>query len=98
MLPRRMLLLCLALFLVCSVAASLAAAAAQFKDLKAEEVKRLIDKKGKALIVDARTREEFAQGRIPGAVNLPPEAISMIDKLLPKDKQTTLVFYCRGIG
>jgi rhodanese-related sulfurtransferase len=74
------------------------AAAQEFKDLKAEEVKKLIDAKAKMLLVDARTRQEYHEGHIPTAVNIPPENVYGIDRLLPKDKSTLLVFYCRGIG
>ncbi|MEW6118306.1 MAG: rhodanese-like domain-containing protein [Nitrospirota bacterium] len=89
----KLIVLAVAVFSVFSFAA-----AQEFKDLRAEEVKKLIDAKAKMLLVDARTRQEYVEGHIPTAANIPPENIYGIDRLLPKDKTTLLVFYCRGIG
>lgn len=47
-----------------------------------------------ALIVDVRTPEEFAQGHVPGAVNLPLQEIAAWADKLPKDKPVYL--YCRS--
>ncbi|WP_337843819.1 rhodanese-like domain-containing protein [Thermus sp.] len=47
-----------------------------------------------ALIVDVRTPMEFAQGHVPGAVNLPVEEVSRWAKDLPKDRPVYL--YCRS--
>ncbi|EDZ61194.1 putative periplasmic rhodanese-like sulfurtransferase [Sulfurimonas gotlandica GD1] len=49
--------------------------------------------KNGAIIVDVRTREEFIQKHIDGAINLPIEAIMKGSINLPKDKE--LVLYCR---
>lgn len=46
------------------------------------------------LIVDVRTPMEFAQGHVPGAVNLPVEEVSRWAKDLPKDRPVYL--YCRS--
>lgn len=51
-----------------------------------------------AVIVDSRSREEFASGHIPGAINL-PLTVARNDRerlplLLPGDKQ--LLVYCEG--
>ena len=48
------------------------------------------------LIVDVRTPEEFAQGHIPGAVNVPNESIGTEPpKELPVKDQLLMV-YCRS--
>src|SRR5690242_1857741 len=45
------------------------------------------------LVVDARTQEAYAQGHIPGAINLPWRKIDSSSTVtLPKDK--VLVTYC----
>src|SRR5579871_2216080 len=49
------------------------------------------------IVVDARSREAYARGHIPGAVSFPhremtPEALAQLDR----DK--TYVVYCDGIG
>ncbi len=52
------------------------------------------------LFIDARTPEEYAAGRIPGAVNIPYEAVfgdmSAVAKDLPKG--ATLIIYCSDIA
>ena len=65
-------------------------------NLTAEEVKKLIDQPGMALIVDARPEEEYKQAHIPTAVNIPPEQFTAIGKHLPQDKSLPIIFYCRG--
>ncbi|MEW5747033.1 MAG: rhodanese-like domain-containing protein [Nitrospirota bacterium] len=74
------------------------AGAQEFKDIRAEEVKKLIDRRAKMVIVDARTRQEYYEGHLPTAINVPPEYSYSINQFLPKDKDTLLIFYCRGIG
>ena len=47
-------------------------------------------------LVDARTREEYAEGHIPGAVCIPNEEIEeLAPKLLPDCEQMVYV-YCRS--
>jgi rhodanese-related sulfurtransferase len=51
-----------------------------------------MEKKEKMQIIDLRTPELFAQGHIPGAINVD---ITELEKYLPKlDKHTTTVVYC----
>jgi rhodanese-related sulfurtransferase len=47
-------------------------------------------------IVDVRTPQEYAQGHIPGAINLPLSKIvnGVVPELLDKDQTTVL--YCRS--
>ena len=55
-------------------------------------LKQTLDKKEKVQIIDLRTPELFAQGHIPGAINV---AFDDLEKYLPKlDKDTTTVPYC----
>jgi rhodanese-related sulfurtransferase len=54
--------------------------------------------KGKYLLFDSRPPIRFQQGYIPTAINLPfPAFDKMAEKLLPKDKNTLIVFYCQGM-
>lgn len=73
------------------------ASALDFKNVGAEELKKMIDAK-KTVVVDARPAEEFQQGHIPGSINVPPEKVGGISGLLPKNKKSQVVFYCRGAG
>lgn len=47
-----------------------------------------------ALVVDVRTPEEFAQGHVPGAINLPVEEVARWADRIPKDRPVYL--YCRS--
>jgi len=74
------------------------ASADAIKIIGADELKKLMDAKKQIVLVDARTEQEFAEGHIPTAINIPPEKVNGIDTLLPKIKTVPLVFYCRGTG
>ena len=74
------------------------ASAEDFKYITSEELKGMMDKGAKLIVIDVRTRAEFRQGHIPKAINIDPDQYSFIKKFLPKDKKKLLVFYCRGWG
>ena len=69
-----------------------------FKTISAEALKTIMDSEKQLVLVDCRSDQEFAQGHIPKAINIPPEKVSEIGALLPKSKTVPLVFYCRGTG
>jgi len=89
----RRLFLTLLLFLVIL---PVSANSEDFKIISAEELKKMIDRGERILIIDARTRSEYWQGHIPKSINIEPEKIAFIESFLPKDKNRLLVFYCRG--
>ena len=61
-----------------------------------EEARRIMEEETGYLIVDVRTPEEYAEGHIPGAVNIPNESIGSTNlSQLPDQKQKLLV-YCRS--
>lgn len=74
------------------------ASADSFKNITADELKQMLDKKTKLVLVDARSGLEYSQGHIPKAVSIPPEKVGLISKFLPKNKKTLIVIYCRGVG
>lgn len=49
-----------------------------------------------AILLDVRTREEYAQGHIEGSLNLPVEQLAHGSALLPPDKDTPVYVYCRS--
>ena len=61
--------------------------------VKRDELLKLV-KKGEAMVIDVRPEAEFAAGHIPGAVNVPIDALPKHLKNLPKDQE--IVAYCRG--
>ena len=74
------------------------ASAENFKNINADELKTMLDKKTKMVLVDARPGPEYSEGHIPKAINIPPEKVEVIGTLLPKNKKNLIVFYCRGAG
>lgn len=46
-----------------------------------------------AVLLDVRTAEEFAQGRIPGARNIPLQSLEAVDSAIDS-KDTPLFVYC----
>ena len=61
-----------------------------------EEAKQLMKDEEGYIILDVRTKEEFAEGQIPGAICVPNETISdEMPEELPEQEQLILV-YCRS--
>ena len=72
--------------------------AAQFQLVSAEQVKAWVDGKRKFALIDVRLPEEYGAAHISGAINIFPDQMQLQKALLPKDKSTPLIFYCRGVG
>ena len=67
-----------------------------YTQISAEEAKALMDSEKDAVIVDARTEEEYAGGHIPGAVLLPHDRVAeQAEGLLP-DKDRLILVNCRS--
>lgn len=48
------------------------------------------------MLIDVRSPEEFAEGHIPGAVNMPYDAIDDYINELEGNKEKTIIVYCRS--
>lgn len=46
-------------------------------------------------LIDARSAEEFAELHLPGAINIPFDAVAMHEQQLPDDPAKAVVVYCR---
>ena len=68
------------------------------QEVSTQEVRRiLVD--GSAILIDSRTRAEYAAGHIPGARNVagsPADAVAAIAQLAGGDRSKALVLYCNG--
>lgn len=60
-------------------------------------IKKQLDDKANLVLVDSRPARVFAQGAIPGAINIPDTQFDKEAAKLPADKATPLVFYCGGL-
>ncbi len=66
------------------------------REIGTDALKTLMDGGGKVALVNSLSPLEFTQTKIKGAVNIPYGQLRDGDAMLPKDKETTLVFYCLG--
>ena len=64
------------------------------KQIAPEDLRKLIDKNTKTLIIDVRDLDEFEKETIKGAINIPLDEIEPKLRDIPKD--TTLVFTCNS--
>ena len=65
-------------------------------NITAEEAKQIMDSREGYIILDVRTREEYDQGHIPGAVVIPNTEIeTRAEEELP-DKEQLILVYCRS--
>ena len=67
-----------------------------FLNITAEEAKKLMDSEEGCIILDVRTREEYDQGHIPGAVLIPNTEIEAKAADLLPDKEQLILVYCRS--
>ncbi|ROL79846.1 ArsR family transcriptional regulator [Pseudomonas protegens] len=66
---------------------------ARLEGISREELRQRLQEGGMTLL-DVRSPEEFAQGHLPGAINIPVDDLEQRLAELPADQE--LVAYCRG--
>lgn len=70
-----------------------------FEKITAEEAKRLIEERKEDpnfIVIDIRTPEEYAQGHLPGAVNLNFYSESFREDLNRLERDKVYLIYCRS--
>ena len=65
-------------------------------NITAEEAKKLMDSEEGCIILDVRSREEYDQGHIPGAILIPDTEIEAKAADLLPDKDQLILVYCRS--
>lgn len=65
-------------------------------NITAEEAKKFMDSEEGCIILDVRTREEYDQGHIPGAILIPDTEIEAKAADLLPDKDQLILVYCRS--
>ena len=88
--------LILVLFTLSACAAPAVNAPAEYMKISMDEAIAMMEAEKDYLIVDVRSYEEFAQGHIPGALNVPNESIGTEPPLLLPDKEQLIMIYCRS--
>ena len=66
------------------------------KAITTEELKGMVDRGTKLVLVNSLSALEFTQTKIKGSVNIPYGQLRDGEEKLPADKETPLVFYCLG--
>lgn len=69
-----------------------------FQQITMDEAKKIFesDKNGSYIILDVRRADEFAEGHIPGAINVANESIGTEAPVELPDKNQTIYVYCRS--
>ena len=67
-----------------------------FLNITAEEARKLMDSEKDRIILDVRSREEYDQGHIPGAILIPDTEIEVKAADLLPDKDQLILVYCRS--
>ena len=73
-----------------------AAANAQVTDITQDELLQRIKANKAGLILDVRTPEEYAEGHIPGAINIPYDHLGLRQAEIAAHKNKDIVLYCRS--
>lgn len=68
----------------------------KYVSITMEEAKNVFENQGDYIILDVRREDEFAEGHIPGAINVPNEDIQDIEPSQLPDKNQTIYVYCRS--
>ena len=89
---KRSFTLLLALVLLLTACAQ----AASYEQITQEEAKQIMDTTNGYILLDTRTREEYDQSHIPGALLIPHTEIAQrAEEALP-DKDQVILVYCRS--
>lgn len=84
----------LSLLLLLLIGLTACSSTASVTKISAKEAKAMMDTQ-EVIIVDVRTIEEFNEGHIENAINIPVETITVAPTEL-SDKEATLLIYCRS--
>ena len=74
---------------------ALSFAACAAPNISGEAAHELVQKQG-ALLLDVRTPQEFADGHVDGALNIPVQELESKLASLPAKKDQDVVVYCRS--
>ena len=67
-----------------------------YRSVSADEAAEIMKSESGYVILDVRRPDEFAEGHIPGAINLPNEEIGTAEISSLPDKAQLILVYCRS--
>ena len=65
-------------------------------NITAEEAKQIMDSEEGYIILDVRTKEEYDEGHIPGAIRISNTEIAARAEEVLTDKEQLILVYCRS--
>lgn len=74
-----------------SVSQMISIAQKEVDKIEVKELKTLLDHKGENLLIDCREKEEFIEGHIPGAINIPRGLLEFSSKI--SNRRETIYVY-----
>ena len=92
---RRLLSGVLSLILLSSCTAPLSSSSG-YRQISMDEAVKLMRNEKNYIILDVRRTDEYAKGRIPGAINVPNEEIGTAEISKLPDKSQMILVYCRS--
>ena len=91
---KKLLPMAFALLLLAGCAAP--AEGGSYRQVSMNEAIAIMEKETDYILLDVRTMEEFAEGHIPGAINIPNETIGTVQLPELPDKDQLILVYCRS--
>ena len=91
---KKLLPMAFALLLLAGCAAP--AEGGSYRQVSMNEAIAIMEKETDYILLDVRTMEEFAEGHIPGAINIPNETIGTVQIPELPDKDQLILVYCRS--
>ena len=68
-----------------------------YKIISTDQLQTMLDEKKPMFLIDARTKDEYQEAHIAGAISIPEKNFDESVSLLPADKGSLLVLYCNGV-
>src|SRR5690348_1280230 len=65
-------------------------------EVTADEVRRTVESKSGAVLLDVREKDEFRDGHLTGAVSVPRGFLEMQVETRVPDKQAPIIAYCQS--
>ena len=93
---KRIIFLLLAVMLLAACAQEETKQEAVYMNITAQEAKEIMDRESGYVILDVRTREEYDQGHIPGAIVISHEEVADKAEETLTDKDKLILVYCRS--
>ena len=66
------------------------------EDIKIEELKNLIKTNKEIILLDVRSPQEYKEGYLNGAINIPLYELEECCACKLKDRQKTIIIYCQS--